>query len=109
MARMTQTETATETKKDEALVVDQLVRIVDTVGWFWVTAVPEDPHGTYVLYGGIVSRSGVYAKTRCIARARIETITTPGKLRKAAQTRHAIAEAMSAAPRVSSTRKPGKK
>ena len=98
----------TQTKTDE-LVVDQLVRIKDTIGWFWITVVPNDPNGTYVLYGGIVSRSGVYAKTRCVPRDRVETITTPGKLRKAAQTRHAIAEALSAAPRVSQTRKPGKK
>ena len=93
--------------EETALAVDQLVRIKDTIGWFWITALPAD--GVVILYGGTVGRNGVYAKTRCVRRDQIETITTPGKLRKAAQTRHAIAEALSAAPRVSQTRKPGKK
>jgi hypothetical protein len=105
MAAMTQT----ETQDGEALVVDQLVRITGTIGWFWITEIPADPNGTYILYGGTVGRNGVYAKTRYISRDHLEPITTPGKLRKAKQTRHAIAEALSAAPRVSQTRKPGKK
>lgn len=102
---MTQTESETE-----ALAIGQLVRIVGDIGWFRVTELPETRHdNSYVLYGGLVGRNGVYAKNRYALREKIETITTPGKLRKATQTMHAIDEAMSAAPKVSSIRKPGKK
>lgn len=101
---MTQTENATE-----ELAVGQLVRIADTIGWFWVTKLPEDPNGTIILYGGTVGRGGVYAKTRCVKRDRVLLITTVGWMRKAKLTQHAIVEALSAAPKVSSTRKPGKK
>lgn len=102
---MTQTESETE-----ALVIGQLVRIAGDIGWFRVTELPETRRdSSYVLYGGLVGRNGVYAKTRYVKRERLETITTPGKMRKAAQTLHAIDEALSAAPKVSSTRKPGKK
>lgn len=102
---MTQTE-----EKTEVLALGQLVRIKDCIGWFWITELPDTRHdNSYVLYGGLVGRGGVYAKTRYIERCNIEIITTPGKRRKAEQTRHAINEALAAAPRVSSTRKPGKK
>ena len=102
---MTQTE-----DKTEELVVGQLVRITDDLGWYWITQLPDNRQdSSYVLYGGLVGRNGVYARTRYVKRERLETITTPGKLRKAAQTRHAIEEALAAAPKVSSTRKPGRK
>jgi hypothetical protein len=101
--------TQTEAKTDE-LVVGQLVRIKNDLGWYRVTELPETRHdSSYVLYGGLVGRNGVYAKNRFVKRERLETIDTPGRLRKAAQTLHAIDEALSAAPKVSSIRKPGRK
>lgn len=102
---MTQTE-----DKTEELALGQLVRIKNDLGWYRVTELSTTRHdNSYVLYGGLVGRNGVYAKNRYALRENIETIDTPGRLRKAAQTLHAIDEALSAAPKVSSIRKPGRK
>lgn len=102
MTRMTQTQ-------DDEFVVDQLVRIKDQLGWFWIVTLPTEEAGHFSLYGGTVSRGGgIHARSRYVRRDQLEAITTPGYLRKAEQTRHAIREALQSGPRPHS-KKPGKK
>lgn len=98
---MTETQTTTE-PATRSLEVGQLVTIAGSAGYYRITRLPE--HGKHVdLYGGILQRrGGIKAGNRAVTPDKVEVITTKGFLKRAAETLHAIDEAMSAGPKAHS-------